>query len=1218
MYEPGFRGRTATAHLFTANVYCFEDGSGTMPAQGGVGDCSGLIEKHTPVRTGRFAQKAAVVRTGERGSTYLATPTNMRSSRPRTMLSRHSDRLRARTRSASRSCLFAAIAAASVVHAQEDEPAEEDTSFYRNYGARTYSAFRHEKDVVGFYDEFGEHITDGINVYSLVNAKVGLSYRDTAGDRTDSVLYSTSTAQHKAELYEQFSNLVVTQDHLGRWGMSFLVGDQITTRFTPLTFNKVNYRGIRWDIASRNLDMSWLLSRTRPSATAMHETDVWSQVEYPITEGTFGSEYYNRGIRGDRDMSTKSPYGDYEWLWACHARTELFDRIKLGLTYVNHHVSDIEENEQWFKGTIPQGWLPDEIHFELYDLTPTDTTDAGVHVHDIRMNINGRRVRASPAHESDFRLVLLGDWDLTLRPSMLPLPRPHNGSTPVVVAFALDPEYWVFEDGGSLSSARQIKQVSFEYTVAGNYLVFVSTDRQIPLSIAGKPNDLTGRIEYRLPQKSIRSIYDNSLGADDDGEYDFPNREQEYATTYFGDYIAKSPRPISTSTRAFTQAVRTGEVFTRRLEYNCRTYTYRYDIPVSSVTYGLDFAGELWGVRFDGELAVNCREDMLPGSDESRTTDTRVAGNLRAHRDIGQRLGLNAELYTIAPQWRTSLDNMQPSRFYSNTTYSTTESRTTRSYPDYLKHPVPFDNGWSHIDDNDDNDGYVESDRRRYPSDLDGNNDRCLFYDDGTLRWNNEEIRTLRLPNGFSMAYDDPDGIVDSRRDRNANGTPDYLEDFLLFYSDPPRFFLGSDRNNNGVPDWEDDDILPDLGYSVGAVLTSDGIKTQGMNGIRLNLRYSLKESTVIDIGGTLEGVQDRDLILEDTEGENAIDDSEGRSQIAYALVMHERTVDSGRLTYSVGNELRAISDGIRNDAVRFATTKHTDGIEVDYTYETDPLRYRRAVVDDLVGSVEYRAVPDLEYGLRLKLGVRKFLAHENEMTDDGRFFVTRTYRDPASGDVHYAGQWESYPSRLVGEAHLVARTAYRIGFDLRYSDWRRVFSLLNRLRITPQYKFGISYSREFQGPTTDDPRDLDTYLDWYDDSDPALGDSVLTVEQRYSVDSARTVWQDYSYHNEAQILSVPILRFEYKLFENTMLQAGLQWKRVRDIQSPENSRLTTVMLCQLKAGTMYHGYSIGFLLGAMYRRVRYDINTYDPVLGLGHPHDISDLRFFANLYSGV
>ncbi len=1117
-----------------------------------------------------------------------------------------------------RAVLLLLLTAVSTGYAQTGDKAGEDSSFYRNYGADTYSAVRHEKDVVGLYDAFGEHITDGINVYSLVNSSVGLSYRDTAGNTTDSVLNSTSSARHKAEFYEQFSNLVLTQDHLGRWGMSFLVGDQITTRFTPLTFNKINYRGIRWDIASPHLDMSWLLSRTRPGATAMYETDVRSRVEYPKTESTFGECYYDRGIRGDRDMSTKSPYGDYEWLWACHARTELFDRVELGLTYVNHHVSDIERNEQWFTGTIPEDWLPGEIHFELYDLTPTDTADAGVYVHDIRMKVNGRPVRASPAHQSDFRLVLLGDWDLTLRPSMLPLPRPHSGSAPVVVAFTLDPEYWVFEDGGTLSSSRRIERISFEYTVAGNYLVFVSTDRQIPLSIAGKPNDLTGRIEYRLPRKSIRSIYGNSLGADDDGEYEYPNREQEYATTYFGDYIAKSPRPISTSARAFTRAVRTGEVFSHRLTYNCRTYSYRYDIPVSSVTYGLDFAGELWGVRFNGELAINSREDMLPGSDASRTSRTSVAGNLRAHRDIGRRLGLDVELYTIAPQWRTSLANMQPSRFYRHTSYSTAESPKDTVYADYLKHPAPFDNGWSHIDDNDDNDGYVESDRRRYPSDLDANDDKELFYNDGVLRWGNEEIRTLQLPNGFATAYDDPDGIVDSRRDRNANGTPDYLEDFLLFYSDPPEFFLGSDRNNNGVPDWEDDDILPDFGYSVGAVLTSDGIKTQGMNGIWLNLRYALRENTVVDIGGTIEGVRDRDLVLEDTEGEDVLDDTEGRAQIAYALVAHERTVDNGRLAYSLGNELRVIGDGIRNDAVGFTTTKHTDGIEVGYTYETDPLRYRRAVTDDLVGSIEYRAVPDLEYGLRLKLGVRKFLAHENEMTDDGRFFVTRTYHDPATGDVHYTGQWERYPSRLVGDAHLVAKTAYDIDFDFQYNDWRRVFTALNRLRITPQYKLGVSYRRELQGPTTDDPRDLDTYLGWYDDIDQALGDSVLTVEQRYSVDSARTAWQDYSYHNGARILSVPIVRLEYKLFENTMLQGGLQWKRVRDLQSPENSRLTTVMLCQLKTRTMYHGYSIGFLLGALYRRVRYDVNTYDPVLGLGHPHDISDLRIFANLYSGV
>lgn len=1096
---------------------------------------------------------------------------------------------------------------------------ETDSTFYRNYGEQVYWQQRHERDVVGLYDEFGEHITDGVNVYTLANSRLSLSLSDREKSRADSILYSTSNETNKAEFYEQFANLVLTQDRAGKLGTTFLIGNQIATRFTPLTFNKINFSGLRWDLDAPNLELSFLLSRTRPTASAMYATDQSSLVEYPTTESSFSSSYYNRGIRGDRDMSTTSPYGDYEWLWACHARTELFKRVDLGLTYINHHVSDIKHNEEWVRGNIPDGWLPGEVHFEFYDLTPEDTLDAGVYVHDVRMRINGRLVRASPAHIGDFRLALLGDNDLVLRPSMLPLPRPHDGPTPVVVAFALQPEFWVFEDGTTLGALDDIQRISFEYTVAGNYLTFVSTDRQIPLCIAGEPNDLTGEIEYRLPQKSIRSIYNAGLDASDDGEYDWPNREQDYATTYFGDYISKAPHPISVSSPAFAQAVSNGDIFARKASYNCRTHTYRYDIPVSSVTYGIDFAGELFGVSFNGELAVNRREDMLPGSEESRTTDTRLTGALHASRAFGKRFDVDASLYSIAPGWRTSLDNMQPSRYYRYTSYSTTESRTSRAYPDYLKHPTPFDNGWNNIDDNDDNDGYVESDRRPYPSDLDGNGDRALFYDDGTLRWNNDEIRTVELPTGLSTSYDDPDGTINSRHDRNVNGAPDYLEDFLLFYSDDPVFYLGHDRNNNGIADWEDDDMQPDYGYSVGSVLTSDGVKHQGIRGLQLQVSYTPAEGTAVVVGGTAEGVRDRDLVFDESaEGEHNLDDSEGRSYMAFARISREHRSTDRTLSYSIANELRAVQDGIRNDAIGYASSSVDDDLVVNYTYETDPMRYRRVVVDELVGDLSYSGVENLDYGLRLKLSAEKSLGFCNGATEDGTFYVTRTLRNPVNGDVTYASQWETYADRLVGQAHLAARASYRMDFSMDYQDWRRVLRPLNRLQITPQYKFSLTYSDEISGPTMEDPRDVAQYAAWFDDRDPTLGDSVLTVEQREQVNDVRTAWQEHTYYNRAHILSVPIVRIDYRLFENTSLQMGVQFKRFRDLQSPENSSLSTVLLGQLRARTMYHGYSVGFIIGARYRHTRYDVNTYDPVLQLGHPHDVTDMRIFANLYSGA
>ncbi|MBD3240308.1 MAG: hypothetical protein GF331_06955, partial [Chitinivibrionales bacterium] len=171
---------------------------------------------------------------------------------------------------------------------------EEEESFYENYGKEPYAKLKMEKDVVGHYDEFGEHIVDGVHLYTLGNESKKLT-----NDEVDSVDYSKSDEYQKNNFYEQFSNLVVTQDAIGGIKTSFLIGDQITTRFTPLTFNKTNFKGIRWDWWSSGLKFSALLTRTRPGWTATMKDDGTGHalVEYPITTESFPGDYYEQGMK---------------------------------------------------------------------------------------------------------------------------------------------------------------------------------------------------------------------------------------------------------------------------------------------------------------------------------------------------------------------------------------------------------------------------------------------------------------------------------------------------------------------------------------------------------------------------------------------------------------------------------------------------------------------------------------------------------------------------------------------------------------------------------------------------------------------------------------------------------------------------------------------------------------------------------------------------------
>ncbi len=1100
---------------------------------------------------------------------------------------------------------------------------EEEESFYENYGKEPYAKLKMEKDVVGHYDEFGEHIVDGVHLYTLGNESKQLS--NDAG--VDSVDYSESREYQKNDFYEKFSNLVVTQDAIGGIKTSFLIGDQITTKFTPLTFNKTNFKGIRWDWWSSGLKFSALLTRTRPGWTATMKDDGAGEalVEYPITEESFPSKYYNQGIKGDHDFSSKSPYGDYDFLWALHMQNSIANKVDVGLTAMNHYSNDVKKGPGVFQGNLPDSLMPNYIHFEFYDLTPVDTLDAGVHVQKVVMKVNGKEVKASPAYRNVFRRAFVGDRDDVLLPRDIPLARPQNGPIPVIVEFAVDPKFWEFVDPGAkdIYSIHSINRLSFEYDVAGNYLVYVSTDRQIPLSIYGQFNPQTREVEYTHPARSVGDIYDQGLTIDAGGS-GTPYEEDNYSTTYFGEYIAQAPKKLAVSAQVFENQVAGGSWSSAdKVVYNYRTHTYEYNLNVSSLTLGLDFRGELFGVKFSGELAYNRSEDMLPGGgDESRDSDHKWAGLFRAERPIGKFFGVDGELYYLAPEWKTSMSNLYASQYFSETHYKDT---TEHKVDDYEIYPRPLDRSWSNIDDNDDNDGFVDNEPRRYPSDLDAEHDRGKFLNDGTLASyaydeDQEEyvMEKVRLPTGLKTPYDDPDGVVAQKNDRNLNGEPDYTEDFLLFSSDPPVFDLGMDLNNNGVPDYEDDDLLPDffseVGRSVGAVVVGDGIRTLGIRGAKLNVRWTPFENTPIDVGMVLESVVDTDFDLDDTGGDDFVEgNQDGKSQVFYLTAKREVLKRSQGLQYEIGNELRYVRDALRNDVIRSDIGRVGEEIDADYHYYLDPLSYRNAIVDNLVASLTYTNIRNFEYGVRGRIGAEYHIGLDDLVYSPKNYMPGLTDR--------YGDEWKAYENRLVLEGHAVNRVQYRVKFNTEYEGWKSVFNFLNRLEIIPQYKIHYSMRRELFGPdeTQEDPRNLKDNIEADYDRDGEIDDILDDVGANLdSVEAMRERWDTYSRNNESYLLNAPILRLDYKIAENTKFQFGYQWLRFYDMVSEESNFSSHVFLGQVVSKAQWKGYSVTFFLGGKYSLYDYDVNHRDAVVGAGSLYDYGRYEFFAKLFSGI
>lgn len=1122
-------------------------------------------------------------------------------------------------------CSVAGLLAFGVNAQSLTDKLEEEQSFYLNYGKESYAKLKIEKDVIGHYDGFGEHIVDGVHLYSLGNASMQLSNSQVE----DSVDYSQSNEFQKYDFYEKFSNLVVTQDALGGVKTSFMIGDQITTKFTPLTFNKTNFKGVRWDWWSSGLKFSAALTRTRPGWTSTMKGDGTGEalVEYPITEQSFPSDYYGRGIKGDKDFSSKSPYGDYDFLWALHAENTIANKIDVGISLVNHHSNDIKKGANFLKGDLPDSLMPDFIHFEFYDQTPADTLDAGVFVERVDMYVNGtdeaHRVVATPAYRNTFRRAFVGDRDKVLLPREIPLARPQNGPVPVIVEFATDPKYWQFIDGTQLRSRKSINRVYYKYTLAGNYMAFVSTDRQIPLSIYGTYNPQRREVDYVHPARSVGEIYDAglSVNAQPTG---VAYREENYSTTYFGEYVAQSPKKVFVSDGDFTNLVEqrntNGSWPGDRVAVNHRTYTYEFNLNVSSATYGLNFRGEIAKFKFSGEIAYNHSEDMLPGGgDEGRTDDHKFAGLLKVERPIGKQFGVNAEGYYISPEWRTNMSSLAASQYFNQTNYKSDSAGAARGLMDYQVYPRPLDRSWQNIDDNDDNDAFVDNEPRRYPSDLDADGERDKFYNDGTLKASSGEMKTVTLPSGMEVPYDDPDGVVASKNDKNLNGVSDYNEDFLLFSNEPPVFDLGIDLNNNGTPDYEDDDLLPDYfsepGRSVGAVVTGDGIRTLGIQGGKLNLRWTPLENTNLDIGVVLESVVDRDFDLENTGGDDKVEgDQDGQSLVGYATFKREILQRSKGVQAEYGLEARYVRDAIRNDVIGSSIRRVGEEIDAQYGYQIDRLAYRNAVVAGLLGSFIYTNIKDFEYAAKVKVGGEMHMALDEPVYE-------QAYSPDYGG---YRSEWGTYDDRIIVEAHAVNRVQYRMRLNKEFEGNLAWLNFLNRFELVPQYKVQYYSRQEVSGPeeTAEDPRDIrkNIQLDYNSDGeiDMARGGQDDYGANLDSVAAIRDRWNEFQMNNWSVLMSVPIVRLDFKMAENTKLQLGYQWARFYDIESPESNMAKHSLLAQLVSKAQYKGYSVTFFLGARWWYANFDVNQDDAVTYSGSKFDVKGYEFFAKIFSGI
>ena len=280
------------------------------------------------------------------------------------------------------------------------------------------------------YDTFGNPLGRGWLVYSWTQEQP-LS-RGSLIDKRLGGLTSQRLMGRLPSAYRDFFNrLVIASDQRGHSSYRLIIGDEIATRFTPLTFYKPRFNGVRLDHAAERYQTTLLLSRpSQPDEAA-------------------------------QSNATHVMGG--------HAKFELGPLTTLGITYVNAH--NVQTQVEFDEGNPLHGILTTRQNQPLDKLW-------------VRIRDDSPGKGKTGAALAGFDIVLVDTSGRELRGRQIGfLPKVEGGMAQGGRLMASDAEAIVLEyDLGSLDyeeiQADDLRQVSVELSVANDYRIEVASDLQ--------------------------------------------------------------------------------------------------------------------------------------------------------------------------------------------------------------------------------------------------------------------------------------------------------------------------------------------------------------------------------------------------------------------------------------------------------------------------------------------------------------------------------------------------------------------------------------------------------------------------------------------------------------------------------------------------------------------------------------------------------------------
>ena len=618
---------------------------------------------------------------------------------------------------------------------------------YTNYADQPYvnypnHSFPYADIKQTFYGPMGNYVANGFDLYSWTET------------RRPEQIYGSAIFTDMGRMRGIMEHVVTVRDGYGGWGYTAIVGDGLMARFTPLTLSKSDFNGVRLDLATPALKVTFLGSRIERTRY------FWD-----------GGNHPNWSVE-DTDFAAASTM-----LLGARLQGSI-GALRYGVNGANLHVYQSTKTGNSMKGSLRA------------EQSPVDWVV-------VRVSDDSPAVAGAGATVQEMRLVLNGDP----RPDLIPGIVRHRANAPIQMGtvsrstgefnsityntfngyYQNAPGYYrgrnevpLYADYFYRLDHDQGTDVSDITNLEGLLTHFQTTSPEVVQHVRGEEQvvflfDLSA--EPDVEKVEVEAVLGNDFHVEVATlNLDNP-RGRNYATQFRSTFYR-------TAMRAEGQVEDMSNLRRRRFSIGEDTALFTYSVDLGLSLLGLELTGEyarsaLYGrypARIDGSPEFN------RGGRSTRRGGAFFANGMRQF--AGERAVVGAEWFSMDPDYGTQARTFVPF-----------ETGLTSGHLAALVNQTVY---WDLVNDNEDGD--------RYPDSHLGN---IL----GTPRDGQDKDA-----DGVFIGQDsDKDGLPDTNR--NFNDLPDYEEPFLMWDVEPNEYTYGLDRNNNDEPDLREDDDEPDYPY---------------------------------------------------------------------------------------------------------------------------------------------------------------------------------------------------------------------------------------------------------------------------------------------------------------------------------------------------------------------------------------------------------------------